>query len=282
MRRVEGRMAPVKASAWLWIAVSGLMLLHAAGAAGQTNCNEGAGTLKSDQPQGISVADIITKFSAHESEFKEAQTHYTYTQEVLVQTLSGKAVDGEYRHVSKISYSQGKRVENVELAPQSTLQRVVMTREDFEDIEHSPFDLTTEDLAQYNVTYAGQQKVDMLDTYVFDVSPKQIQKGRRYFQGRVWVENQDFALVKSCGKNVPEDPEGKKKKRKKGQPANVEPTMVTYREQFEHRYWFPVYRRSDVTVDPGYASEVHVREVIKYTQYQRADASPGAVSTSRP
>jgi hypothetical protein len=275
-------MARVKASAWFWMAFLGLMLLNAAGGAAQTNCNEGAGDLKTDQPQGISVADIIKKFSAHESEFKEAQTHYTYTLEVLVQTLNGKAVDGEYRRVSKISYSQGKRVENVELAPQSTLQRVSMTKEDFDDIERSPFELTTEDLGQYNVTYAGQQKVDMLDTYVFDVAPKQVQKGRRYFQGRVWVENQDFGVVKSCGKNVPEDPEGKKKKRKRGQQANVEPTIVSYREQFEHRYWFPVYRRSDLTVDPGYSSEVHVREVIKYTQYSRVDVSAGAVSTARP
>jgi hypothetical protein len=265
-----------------WIPVLGLILLSVAGSAAQTNCNEGAGALAADQPQGISVTDIIRKFSAQESAFKEAQTHYTYTMEVLVQTLAGPTADGEFRRVSQIRYNQGKRMEYVVLAPQSTLRRVSMSKQDFDDIDRSPFVLTTEDLPQYNVTYAGHQKVDLLETYAFDVAPKQILKGKRYFQGRVWVENRDLALVKSCGKYVPEeDPEAKKKKKKAPQTQNVEPMMVTYREQFQHRYWFPTYLRSDDVLHFEYGDDVHVREVIKYTQYKRADAGPDAASPAQ-
>ena len=267
------------------------LLLIAAGmflsthAAAQTNCNEGSGPLSTDQPQGISVADIIQKLSAHESEFKEAQTRYSYNREILVQTLNGNAPDGEYRRVSHFSYKQGKPVEDVLLSPQSTLQRVTLTKEDFDDIERSPFVLTREGLPEYNVNYIGRQKVDALDTYVFDVAPKEIVKNKRYFQGRVWVENRDLALVKSCGKNVPEDPEGKqKKKRKKGQPPqeNVAPTLVTYREQFEHRYWFPIYVRSESSLNLQSTDAIHVVEIIKYTEYQRADASSGAAGNAQP
>lgn len=271
---------------WAGVAVSGLMALVPSGGAAQTNCNEGAGALMDRaQLQGISVDDIIQKFSAQESEFQEAQTHYSYTMEVMVQTLSGNnSVDGEFRRVSQISYNQGKRTEYVAFAPQSTLRRVSMTKEDFDDIDRSPFVLTREGLPEYNVIYAGQQKVDLLDTYVFDVAPKQIQKGKRYFQGRIWVENRDLAVVKSCGKNVPEEnPDAKKKKKKRGQQTqNVEPTRVTYREQFEHRYWFPTYVRSDEMLHFQYADDVHVREIIKYTQYKRADANASPVTTARP
>jgi hypothetical protein len=276
-------MARIKLSSW--IGMLGLIALFAAHLVAQTNCNEGAGALTQAQPEGIAVPDIIKKFSAQESQFKEAQTHYSYTMEVSVQTLAGKAVDGEFRRVSQISYNQGKRVEYVVFAPQSTLRRISMSKQDFDDIDRSPFVLTTEDVPQYNLNYSGQQKVDLLDTYVFDVAPKQIEKGKRYFQGRVWVEAQDLALVKSCGKNVPEeDPEAKKKnKKRRGVPQeNVSPTLVTYREQFEHKYWFPTYVRSDETLHFQYGEDVHLREVIKYTQYKRSDSSASTVSNARP
>ncbi|HEY6967774.1 MAG TPA: hypothetical protein VJA94_00980 [Candidatus Angelobacter sp.] len=253
----------------------------------QTNCNEGAGPLTQDQPQGIGAADIIKRFSALESEFKDAQTHYSYTMEVSVQTLIGQDIDGEFRRLSDISYLQGRRMEHVIFAPQSTLRRIGLSKQDFEDLDRSPFVLTTEDLPQYSVMYAGQQKVDLLNTYVFDVAPKQIVRGKRYFQGKVWVETRDLAVVKSCGKTVPEeDPEAKKKrmKKKRRMPGdeNVSPTLVTYREEFEHKYWFPVYVRSDDLLHFSYGDDVHLREVIKYTKYKRADADSRTVSVTQP
>src|SRR5215467_1904901 len=174
--------------------------------AGQTNCDAGAGPLKPGQPTGISVQDIIQRLSVQESLFKEAQTHYIFTMNVEIQTLQGKEVDGEFRRVSEISFNQGKKVESVSFAPQSTLRRISMSKQDFDDMDNrSPFVLTTQDLPQYDVMYLGQQKVDQLDTYMFDVAPKRIEKDRRYFQGKIWVENHDLAIVKSCGRNVPDE-----------------------------------------------------------------------------
>jgi len=49
-----------------------------------------------------------------------------------------------------------------------------------------PWMLTTEEAPQYNLTYAGQQHVDELDTYVFHVEPKNEEKGKRYFQQRAY------------------------------------------------------------------------------------------------
>src|SRR5260370_14396217 len=67
-----------------------------------------------------------------------------------------------------------------------------------------PFVLTSDELPEYSILYVGQQKEDELDTYVFDVAPKQMEKNKRYFQGRICVDNHDFQFVKTYGKNVPD------------------------------------------------------------------------------
>ena len=83
--------------------------------------------------------------------------------------------------------------------------QIGLTREDYEDFRNKlPFVLTTEDIPKYNLLYVGAQKVDELDTYVFDLAPKTIEKGQRYFQGRAWVDAKDLQVVKTCGKTVPE------------------------------------------------------------------------------
>src|SRR5436305_14827957 len=95
-------------SLWATVLLSAALLLPASASA-QTNCNEGAGPLVNEPPRGISTDAIIRKFSAQESFFKEAQTHYQFTQDVTVQTLQGADMDGEFRRVSDISFRNGKR-----------------------------------------------------------------------------------------------------------------------------------------------------------------------------
>lgn len=271
----------IKLSSWiLWTSLT-LVLPLSLGA--QTNCDEGAGPLRQVQPNGISTGEIIKKLSAQEKLFQEEQTHYTFTMEVSIQTLEGQTADGEFRRVSQISYAQGKRMENVLFAPQSTLVRITLTKEDFDDIDHRPpFVLTPEDLPQYDVAYVGQQKVDQLETYVLEVTPKHLEKGRRYFQGKMWVETTDLAVVKSCGKNVPEQVEPVKKKKHRPVQPNVSPMFVTYREQFEDKYWFPTYVRADETLHLFNGDTCHVREVIKYTKYKRGDSNASTISNATP
>jgi len=230
----------------------------------QTNCEEGHGPLNTAEPQGMTPEQIIQKFAAREAIFREARNHYTYTQEIVVQTLQDNTVDGEFRETTDVLYDdKGGRVEKVTYAPANTLTRIIMTKEDFDDFRNRlPFVLTTEDLAQYNILYAGQQHVDELEAYVFDIAPKKVDKngGPRFFQGRIWVDNHDFQIVKTCGKNVPEI-------RKKNE-ENLTPKFVTYREQVDGEYWFPTYTRADDTLHFK-DQDVRVREIVKYTNYKR-------------
>jgi hypothetical protein len=97
------------------------------------------------------------------------------------------------------------------------------------------------------------------------VDPKKEENGKRYFQGRIWVDARDFQIVKACGKSEPE-----KINVKKHEHRELHPTFVTYR-QWVDGHWFPAYTRSDDTLDFKSIS-VHLKEVIKYTDYKPTGA----------
>lgn len=243
-------------------------LLLPAGLWGQTDCEAGNGPLDSAPPKMLSAQDVIQKFGAAEAAAKEARLHYTYTQDAVVQTLSGKDVTGEFHEVTSVSYDEkGKRQEKVTFAAQSTLRGVELTPDDMEDIRvFMPLMLTREDLTQYNLTYNGQRHVDDLDTYEFHVEPKNKEKSKRYFEGRIWVDAQDFQIVKVCGKSGPD-----LIRKGKHQHSDLRPTFVTYRQEVDGRYWFPAYTRSDDYLQFK-AGSVRMREIIKYSGYKRASA----------
>jgi hypothetical protein len=250
----------------LRLLIYSLLLLPAVLVA-QTNCDEGTGPLNTAQPQGMTPQQIIEKFGAKEEVFRQALNNYTYTQDITVQELDGNTVSGEFRLVQDITYDdKGGRIENVTFAPQNTLRALGLTRDDYEDFRYKmAFVLTTSDLPQYNLLYVGQQRQDEVDTYVFDIAPKTIVKGQRYFQGRIWVDNHDLQIVKSCGKTVPDTIATKKKKNVQ---ENLSPKFVTYREQIDGQYWFPTYIRADDVLHFN-TGDVHMREIIKLTNYKR-------------
>ena len=222
-----------------------------------------AGPLDKSEPKGITVDEIIKRFAAKEKEFKEARDQYTYRQDVKVMTLDGDTPDGAYQQVFDVTFDdKGRKVKNVVFAPQSTLQRIMMTEEDIDDIENRlPFVLTSDEIGEYDILYVGQQKQDELDTYVFDIAPKQIVGKKRYFQGRIWVDNRDFQIVETYGKTVPDI------RKKKGQ-ENLFPKFTTWREQIDGKYWFPTYTRAEDTLHFS-LGDIRIREIIKYTNYQR-------------
>lgn len=223
------------------------------------------GQLSTAQPKSITSQQIIEKFAAKEKEFKEARDHYTFRQDVRVQTLDGDTVNGEYREVFDVTYdNQGRHLENVTYAPQDTLTEIMMSPEDLQDIRHLlPFVLTSDEIPEYDILYIGQQQEDELHCYVFDVAPKKIEAKKRYFQGRIWVDDKDLQIVKTSGKTVPDI-------RKKSN-ENLFPKFTTWREQVDGLYWFPAYTKADDTLHfrTGAYQDVHIREIIKYTDYKR-------------
>jgi hypothetical protein len=211
----------------------------------------------------VPVEQIIKQFAAREEEFRKERDNYTYTQTFVIQTIDADGMpDGEHRLTSEILFTPGgKRYERVTDAPVPTLQRISLSQQDLDDLEHvQPFVLTTQELPKYNVTYVGRQQLDELGTYVFDVAPKTIEKNQRYFQGRIWVEDKDLEIVKTDGKAVPDI-------RKKGN-ENVFPRFETFRENIEGHYWFPTYTRSNDTLHFT-SGDVRIRMTVRYANYKR-------------
>ncbi|OFV95647.1 MAG: hypothetical protein A3F68_06000 [Acidobacteria bacterium RIFCSPLOWO2_12_FULL_54_10] len=209
------------------------------------------------------MQEIIQRFAARESEFKRARENYTYRQVVKVQEVStGGDVTGTHQIDSDIIFSSGgKRTERVVYAPLSTLRRISLSPEDERDLRGiQPFVLTTEDLPKYDVRYQGRQKVDDLDAYVFMISPKRYEKGERYFEGQVWVDDRDFQIVKSFGKAVPDI------RSKNGE--NLFPRFETYRQQIDGKYWFPVWTGADDTLHFSTGS-VRMRMIVRYENYKQ-------------
>jgi hypothetical protein len=237
----------------------------------QTDCADGNGTLDNAPPKDITVPQMLEKLGAQEAKVKEALSHYTLTQDVMVQTLNGTSVDGQFHEVSDVSYDdKGKRAEKVTYAEQPTLRGVSLSADDMDDIRFfMPLILANQDLPEYNLTYAGKQHVDDLDTYVFHVVPKKEEKNKRYFEGRIWVDNRDFNIVKLCGKSVPDQVHGKK-----NQAQDIRPMFVGYRI-YMNGLWFPAYARVDDTLH-FQAQSVHIREIVKYKNYKRTGSATAA------
>jgi len=222
----------------------------------------GEGQLVHKEPSGITVDGIVAKFAAKEKDFQAARAHYTYRQSNIIQTLEGESVDGEYRQDWDVNFdSHGKRTIAVTYAPADTLTRISMTTEDTNDLQNvMPFVLTNDEIPDYNINYLGQQREDELQTYVFDISPNQVDKHHRRFEGRIWVDNHDFQIVKTYGKSVPD--------LHNGSGENLFPRFTTYREQVDNVYWFPTYTSADDVLHFK-GGGVQIRVIIKYTDYKR-------------
>lgn len=215
--------------------------------------------------KSVDVDKIIRAFTAKETEFRQALNNYAFKRDAVIQTIGqGGQITGEYRRVSYLTFDDaGNRYEKINFFPIPTLSGLSFTQADLEDLGGiQPFALEASKIDQYNFTYAGKERIDELDLYVFDVAPKVAPDPKktkeRFFKGRIWVDDRDLQIVKVRGKGIPE----KKNERF--------PTFDTYREQIDGRYWFPTYTYTDedLVFDNGHT--VHVRMRVRYTDYERA------------
>ncbi len=213
---------------------------------------------KAASNQNLTPEQIIQKFSEKESEFYEAWMQYTYTQTASIRVLS---VDGTPQKeamtlVSEVVFNDDGTREVHPLRSSGRLRSVIFTPEDKEVIDNiNPFALTTKELSLYDLKYEGKEKVDELDCYVFSVKPKSTKKGKLYFDGKIWVDDQDLQVVRTMGKVVP-------------QRENLFPEFETIRQVIDGKYWFPVWTHADSKLRfPG--QTVRVEETITYDEYKR-------------
>ena len=222
------------------------------------------------EPNGaINAADterIISSFTAKEGEFRRALNSYSFKRDAVIQSIGmGGQIIGEYHRVSNFTFDdQGNRYEKISYFPMPSMGEI--TQEDIDDLGGiEPFALEPSKISRYNIKYVGKEKIDELNLYVFDVAPKVIPDPKktkeRLFVGRVWVDDQDLQIVKTKGKGVPETK------------INKFPTVETYREHIDGRYWFPTYSYADEELIFDNGGSLHVRMKVRYTDFTPARAT---------
>jgi hypothetical protein len=211
-------------------------------------------------PSPSEIDDIIAKFAAKEAAFQQARGNYTYRQDASVMSLDdGGNVTGKWQEVSDIVFTpEGKRTDRVVHAPMSTLEAFQLDPGDIQDLRDvQPFVLTTNELAKYYIRYLGREKLDEISCFAFAVKPKKLESGQRYFEGIVWVDDQDLQIVKSYGRGVGIT-----------HGDYQYPKFETYREQIDGKYWFPTYTVANDTLH-FQSGDQRIRQTIRYEEYKQ-------------
>jgi muconolactone delta-isomerase len=226
----------------------------------------------------LSPADadrIIKAFTAKETQFRQALNQYSFKRDAILQSIGmGGQVTGEYHRVSTFTFDdQGNRYEKISFFPMPSFGSV--TQEDLDDLGGiQPFALEPSKISRYDFKYVGKEKIDELNLYVFDVTPKLIpdpkKSKERLFVGRVWVDDQDLQIVKTKGKGVPETK------------INKFPVVETYREQFDGRHWFPTYSYADEELLFDNGDTLHVRMKVRYSDFAPARADVKIIEIDDP
>ena len=205
--------------------------------------------------------------------FAKARENYMYRQTARIQEYDqGGTPGGKFERLDEITFTpEGKRVEKAVRAPVPTLQMILMTAEDEQDLRQiMPFVLTTDEIDNYHIRYLGRQNADEIPCFVFAVKPKNMEPGKRYFQGQIWVDDRDLMIVKSYGRAA-----GVTKKR--GDQEQQFPKFETYREQIDGKFWFPTYTVATSTLSfPNQI--VRIRQTVKYEDYKQFGAESKIIS----
>ena len=222
-------------------------------------------------PPPVPEQEIIQKLAANEDVMKQKYESYDFTETIRIEEMfdpGGKfSVTGEV-----YTRPDGQRFLRVAKQPESDLKLEHFSLEDARTMASLPlFSLTSKEIGNYNFKYAGQEKLDQLTTFIFQVKPKLLSRKQRFFEGVIWVDDHDFAIVKSYGKLVSEI---------SGNGTSLPFTMFeTYRENFQGKYWLPTYTRSDDFVKGPDDEELPLRLVIRSTDFKpHNQAEEGAVA----
>lgn len=220
-------------------------------------------------PPALPPEEMIKRFSQKEDEYLAARAGYTYKKTVRLEEFGpdGKQ-SGQLLVVTEATLgANGKLRERTVEKPESTLQYLQMSPEDFQQLARMPaYPLVTANLSKYDLKYLGKEQVDEIQCYIFQAKPRTVERAHYYFDGIMWVDAQYLEVVKTYGKWVNDLGD------------THTPTMPfaifeTYRENVGGKYWLPNYMRSDAALNLK-DQNVNVRLVVKWTDYKPITGAP--------
>jgi len=227
---------------------------------------------------------IIESFAAREDEYARAHALYSFKRSIrLLEIDPGGEKVGEVLQESEIYLADdGRRYERT---TKENTQRFLDIRSGSVDAQKAAqvplFPLVSNQLKYYDLVYKGTQPLDELNTYIFQVKPKRLLPQYRLFSGIIYVDDQDFAIVKLYGNWSALNDEDVEGIPTRGVPFSL---YEMYYENVDGKYWFPTYIHSEAYVKTK-GGEEQLRITVRMTDFKVVKAVPapgGAASAPKP
>jgi hypothetical protein len=229
-------------------------------------------------PPSLPPIEIIQTFSKKEETYQSIRPTFAYRKTIRIQEFGPDGrPSGEYLATYDAARSgDGKLYEKAISAPESSLQYLSFEPEDAQALTRIPqYPVTASQLSKYDVKYLNTERVDEVDCYIFQVSPKTLDRQHPLFDGIIWVDQKYLEVVKTYGKWVtdlgPIQP-----------PTLPFGMFETYRENVDGKYWFPDYSRADGTYKMK-DRNLPIRVTIKWTNFKpfpATDTTPNPAASA--
>jgi hypothetical protein len=231
-------------------------------------------------PPSLPPAEIIKAFTKKEELYQTTRPQFAYRKTIRIQEFGPDGnPSGEYTATyDALRTADGKFYEKAISAPLSNLQYLSFEPEDAQALTRIPsYPVTASQLSKYDVKYLNTEKIDEIDCYIFQVSPRTLERQHALFDGIIWVDEKYLEVVKTYGKWVTD------------LGAMQPPTLPfgmfeTYRENVDGKYWFPDYARADGLYQMK-DRNIPIRVTIKWSNFKpfvALAATTPAPSTASP
>ena len=221
------------------------------------------GVPKPEFPPSLPPEQIIQGFSKKEEVYLVARPQFSYRKTIRIQEFGPDGrPSGEFTATYEAARtSDGKLYEKALSAPTTSLQYLQFEPEDAQFLTRIPaFPVSTSSLSKYNVQFLNTEQIDEVDCYIFQVSPKTLDRQHALFDGVIWVDQKYLEVVKTYGKWVTDLGPLKP-------PTLPFDMFETYRENVQGKYWFPDYSRAE-GVYKMKDREIPIRVTIKWSDFK--------------
>ena len=209
--------------------------------------------------QQVPSAEILSRVASNGQEIGTSFDKMPHYEELRIQAVNiGNIVTGEYYRLSRIFSDRTARAAEKVMEEKSTLpnEAFFSIAAVHRLLQIYRFNITPAVLEQYEFNYIGRERIDELNTFVFDVKPKDKVLARsagesRYLKGQIWIDDQDLQVVKVSGEILPHT-----------RPDRT-PRFETYFKNYD-RYWLPAYTTADEDLR---MSDGTSRVIIKVRDY---------------
>jgi hypothetical protein len=204
---------------------------------------------------------IVARFIKAETLVRDALNQHTFKRDVVLQTIGPAGeVTGEYIRNSQFLFDdKGNRIERVTFHPPSTIREMRITKEDIQDLAGAQLlGIDVVETSKYRLSHTGEDIIAGRRAYVLTVepaiAPDPHHMNNRYFNGQVWIDAQNFQILKVKGIV---EPRGKQRF----------PIFETWREALTTSLCLPSRTLADDVLHfPN--RDVHYRIQVRYYDYK--------------